>query len=281
MERQGVDVGSGVLEAILAGAGPVTVVFESGLGSPLEAWDAVAPAIAERARTLRYDHRSPQPTGRVPARTVADILGDLERLLVALALAPPYVLVGHSWGGVVARLFACGHPSDVAGLVLVDATHEAVDSRVFDLLPVISAVMNVLCRLKKVQRALIAPLCPPGSSPAYRARVEQRVQNPERRRMGLRASRAEGAAIRPAFALLKNTCPNLPPIPTYVLTAGGEKSKMARTNRAAWKVTAERAGVPYTNMATTGHMMPIESAEVVIDAICAVLDAVQRAREAQ
>ena len=58
MHRRPVDIGNGELEAVVVGDGPVTVVFENGLATPLEEWDAVVGPIAERARTLRYDHRS-------------------------------------------------------------------------------------------------------------------------------------------------------------------------------------------------------------------------------
>jgi pimeloyl-ACP methyl ester carboxylesterase len=276
MERQRVSIANGGLEAAVAGSGPVTVVFESGLGTPLEVWDLVLPRVIERARTLRYDRRYAPEAGPVAKRTVADLLHDLEALLAALALEPPYVLVGHSWGGVIARLFACAHPSHVAGLVLVDATHEAVDSWKLELLPAINVVIRALSQAKSVQRGLIRQLCPSRSSPGYRARVERRLKDPALRAVGFRTSRAEGAAIRPALAQLRRDCEELPPTPTHVLTAGGVKSKMAQANRNAWQATAGRAAnARYTNVPTSGHMMPIDAPEAVTDAIVGVLDRVQ------
>jgi len=111
-----------------------------------------------------------------------------------------------------------------------------------------------------------------GDRVAYRARIEQSLQNPQRRTIRLRTSRAEGNAIRPALAKLKSACPDLPPIPTRVLTAGGESSRMATTNREAWRAMAERAGAPYTNVAKSGHLMPIDSPDVVVEAIVRVLE---------
>lgn len=274
MPRRTVLLGNGEVEADVAGEGPVTVVFESGLGSPLEVWDAVVPPVAERARTLRYDHRQASPTGTFPARSTSDLLADLDQLLAALAIPPPYVLIGHSWGGVLARLYASAHSSEVKGLVLVDGTHQAVDSGLLAVLPVVQSVVGVLCRAPFIRRAIIRQLCPPASSAAYRARVERRISDPKQRALGLRTSRAEGAAIRPALAQLKRDCPDLPPIPTHVLTAGGEKSKMARTNRAAWRATADRAGAPYTEISTSRHMLPIDAPEPVVKAILDALDMV-------
>lgn len=85
------------------------------------------------------------------------------------------MLVGHSWGGVIARLFAHAHPADVAGIVFVDATNEALDTRTLALLPAMYSLMGVLGRATFVRRGLARQLCPPASPPGYRARIEQRL----------------------------------------------------------------------------------------------------------
>src|SRR6188768_369822 len=119
MPRRSIDIGGARLDAVVEGAGPVTVVFENGLATALESWEAVAPVLAERARTVGYDRRRATHAGeRMAARTAHDMAADLRTLLSALAVGPPYVLVGHSWGGVVARTFIHAYPADVAGLVL-------------------------------------------------------------------------------------------------------------------------------------------------------------------
>lgn len=129
MEPGSVDIGGVALDTVIAGDGPVTVVFENGLATRLEEWDAVVPRVAERTRTLCYDRRRASPTGELSPRSATDMAADPEKLLTALALSPPYVLVGHSWGGVIARVFAHRHSSQVVGLVFVDATHEVIASR--------------------------------------------------------------------------------------------------------------------------------------------------------
>ena len=228
--------------------------------------------IAERARTLRYDHRIAPASGPVAARSASDVLSDLEQLLTALALRPPYVFVGHSWGGVVARLFAHKHPSDVVGLVFVDATHEALNSRALALLPMMYSIMLMLCRASSLRRGFIRQLCPPGSPPAYRARVEQGLQDPARWQIGFRMARAESAAIADALAQLARECPDLPPVASHVLTAGGVQSKSARRVHEAWKATSARAATArYTNVQTSGHYMPFDAPEAVIAAILEVL----------
>lgn len=72
-----------------------------------------------------------------------------------------------------------------------------------------------------------------------------------------------------------DTGPDLPRIPARVLTAGFETTKMARTNREAWQATAQRAAVPYTKISASGHLMLIDSPDIVVSAILDVLTLVQ------
>lgn len=103
-------------------SGPV-VVFESGLDTSLESWDSVFDDVAKLAPVVAYDRAGigqSAPDGQVP--TPEHVARTLRGLLTHLGLAPPYVLVGHSWGGPLIRMFAARYPKDVAGLVFVDPT---------------------------------------------------------------------------------------------------------------------------------------------------------------
>lgn len=108
-----------------AGTGSPTVVFESGLGVPISNWGFVQPIVSQRTRTCAYERAG---LGFSDAATRAsdskNIVDDLHRLLAAAAIKPPYVLVGHSYGGLTVRLYADTYPSDVVGMVLVDPTVE-------------------------------------------------------------------------------------------------------------------------------------------------------------
>jgi pimeloyl-ACP methyl ester carboxylesterase len=277
MERRRVDIGDGVgLDAIVMGSGRSTVIFENGLGTSLEEWDAVAPHVAQRAHTLRYDRRPAPPAGAPAARTAAEMAADLERILAALGLQPPYVVVGHSWGGVVARTFAHRHPSAVSGLVLVDATHEVIDSAGLALLPVMYALMGVASRFDAGRRWLRRQLCPPAASAAYRARFESRLADPLLWALALRTARAEGAGIRPSLAAVRRDCPELPRLPVHVLTAGGvtgPNAKSVRRVHEAWRATVSRAPqATYTNVPESGHLMPIDAPDVVVHAVLGVID---------
>ena len=280
MARQSVDIGAARLEADVVGDGPVTVVFENGLATALEAWDAVVPPIAARARTLRYDRRRARDGERPAARTAADMAADLKKLLAALAIGPPYVLVGHSWGGAVARTVAREHPADVAGLILVDATHEVVDSRGFALLPLMYSLMSVAARVGAGRRWLLAQICPPGAPARYRTLLEQRVGDRALWKTSIATARSEGGGIRPSLAALSRDCPDLPPVPVHVLTAGGVTGpNLAQVRRVhdAWRAMVDRASAArYTNVPSSGHQMPVDVPDVVSGAIAGVLDTVEQ-----
>lgn len=109
----------------IEGQGLLTVILEGGLGDTLEVWNEVQPSIAEHcARTLAYN-RAGYP-GSNPAggpRDAATIVAELRAELQDRGIPPPYVLVGHSLGGLYMQYFARQFPDEVSGLVLVDSTH--------------------------------------------------------------------------------------------------------------------------------------------------------------
>lgn len=118
------DAGGFRLHIHAVGDGGPTVIFDAALGATSLNWTFVQPDVSRFARTCAYDRagfgwseRGPQP--RTAGRAA-------EELRVALANAgerPPYLLVGHSYGALVMRIFAARYRSEVAGLVLVDPAH--------------------------------------------------------------------------------------------------------------------------------------------------------------
>jgi pimeloyl-ACP methyl ester carboxylesterase len=104
------------------GSGSPTVVLEAGFGAGTRDWEAVQPTLGRTTQTCAYDRAGigNSIAGRGTRDAAAEI-DDLEQLLVAAHIDPPYVLVGHSYGGLLARLFAQAHAADTAGIVLVDS----------------------------------------------------------------------------------------------------------------------------------------------------------------
>src|SRR5262249_48058145 len=120
-----VDVGGRRLWIACAGEGDPTVIMDAGVSTGSAGWTLVAPRGAALTRGRIYDRagvgrRDPAP----PPRSSRDIVDDLHRLLTNAGVAPPYVLVAHSFAGLTARLYASQYPAEVAGLVLVDPLHE-------------------------------------------------------------------------------------------------------------------------------------------------------------
>lgn len=112
------------VEHVVAGHGTPAVVFENGLGGRLQWWAKVLPAIAQETTVFAYNRAGTGSSTEAPGPRDGDaVTEELRRNLRDLGIAPPYVLVGHSLGGLYMQLYARRYPQEVAGLVLVDSTH--------------------------------------------------------------------------------------------------------------------------------------------------------------
>ena len=119
-----VDVGGYKMHIVCAGSGSPAVILDSGLGDSYLVWRKVQPQIAGFTQVCSYDRAglgyseaSPHP------RTSKDIAEELHSLLHNAKISAPYILVGHSMGGFDVRLYTGLYRSEVAGIVLVDASH--------------------------------------------------------------------------------------------------------------------------------------------------------------
>ena len=115
-----------VCTCIARAHGSPTVLLEAGLGGTSLEWVKVQPAVAQFTRVCSYDRIGygwSDPS--FEARTAATIVTELRQLMGYGTVAAPYLLVGHSFGGLTMRLFASRYPQQIAGLVLLDPTHEA------------------------------------------------------------------------------------------------------------------------------------------------------------
>ncbi len=115
-----VDLGGRRLHLVEQGTGPA-VIFESGISATCLNWTAVQAEVARFAHAYTYDRAwlgwsDPARS----ARTTSEIVRDLHALVEAAHIPKPFVLVGHSFGGLLVQAYAAKYPSDLAGLVLVD-----------------------------------------------------------------------------------------------------------------------------------------------------------------
>ena len=120
------DIGGRALHLTNAGAGSPAVVVVPAVGGNVLEWLAFQHELARDMRVCVYDRAGfgfsdPPPRGR---RTFDDMASELRLGLSSAGIDPPYLLAAHSIGGIIARRFAAQYPGDVAGMVLIDSSHE-------------------------------------------------------------------------------------------------------------------------------------------------------------
>ncbi len=131
------------------------MVQESGLAESLDTWKRVQPEIAQRTRVCSYDragygYSDPGPMPRTSDR----IASELHAALQSAGEKPPYLLVGHSFGGFNVRVFNAKYSDQVAGLILVDSTQEDQ----YRLLPRAWSDLGAATRRRAQRQAFWAPL---------------------------------------------------------------------------------------------------------------------------
>lgn len=100
------------------------VVFENGLGGKMEHWAKVIPEVSKKATVFAYNRHGYGDSDVADTdRDAEHITSELRALLAAKGLKPPYILVGHSLGGLYVQYFARRYPNEIKVLVLVDSTH--------------------------------------------------------------------------------------------------------------------------------------------------------------
>lgn len=128
--------------ALLGDSGP-SVVLQAGLGDGKSVWSRIAGDLSRDHRVLAFDRPG---YGDSPARTntrdPCTIAAEQHELLAHSGLRPPYILVGHSLGGLYQFVYAKRYPEQVAALVLVDATHPAHWGRMQSEAPAVATMLK-------------------------------------------------------------------------------------------------------------------------------------------
>ncbi len=135
-----IDVGGYRLSAHVKGSGSPIVVLEAPFGTGHEIWSKIRDDIAEFTTVCCYDRAGLGWSDCAPGpRTFQDSVKDAHALLQGLALPAPYVLAGHSIGGLLALLFADAYVAEMAGVALVDSSHPDQRARFLAALPLETA----------------------------------------------------------------------------------------------------------------------------------------------
>ena len=125
-----IDVGGYRLHLNCTGEGSATIVMDAGLGGGVLDWSAVQAEVSKFARVCAYDRAGMgwSEKGAAP-RTSQQIVTELQALLTNAGVKGPFILVGHSLAGINMQLYASRFPDEVAGMVLIDSSHENQLSR--------------------------------------------------------------------------------------------------------------------------------------------------------
>ena len=126
LKLQKVDVGGHGLQFLVGGQGSPAVIFEGGFGTGIASWSTVQRDVAAFAQTVSYDRAGIGQSDPGPKpRSAKQIAAELHTALEKAGVKPPYVMVGHSFGGIYVRVFADMYPKEVVGLVLIDPSQES------------------------------------------------------------------------------------------------------------------------------------------------------------
>lgn len=232
---QKVDVGGHSLNLLTGGQGSPAVVFEGGFGAGIASWSTVQKEVAAFTRTVSYDRAGlgQSESGPKP-RSAKQIATELHTALEKAGVKPPYVLVGHSFGGIYVRVFAEMYPKEVVGLVLLDPSQESYNEWL---------KKNHPARLKDAQAQI--------------------ARSPE-------GVRAEDAATEASYAEARAA--KVPPGVFVTLLSATEDETMPADARRVWiekhkEWIATVPGAKHIVVEKTGHFIQAQQPKLVIDTI--------------
>lgn len=301
-----IDAGGYRLHYLVEGEGTPAVVLDTGLGASTLGWAPVIPQVATFTRVVAFDRAGLGWSDRGPRpRTSEQVVRELRILLRRAGIKPPYVLVGHSFGGLNMRLFAGTYPQMVAGMVLVDVSHEDQVARFID-----PSMPQSVRRQQKMVKWFHRMLVAAASVGLIRALLHSR--RIMRRYFALfsrlePAQRDEALAqyawtrtyrtARDEIAAFSRSCDQVraarrskpfPDVPLVVISAGKRAAGDSPAQQALGHRLRELLAELHTDLTTlsgkstlvvaenSGHIVPYDEPEVVVDAIRQV---VEQARE--
>lgn len=263
------------------GRGRPAVILESGLPGTSLGWASVIEDIASFTRVCAYDRAGfgwseagPEP------RTASNLASELRDLLRAAGVDPPFVLAGHSFGGVVVQLYASQFPEEVAGIVLVDAPHPDLVAhlppghfermRSFALMPKLLGPLGVA--------RLILPPVPtgnPDSRPSSAQATEKQLLATTR---SFRTMASELAVLEESMNQVAENPPRLGQKPLTVLTKGRRRKGMEHVDDTQERHTELSENSDWKVVSGAGHLIHHEDPEVVVDAIRSVVESARNAQ---
>ena len=259
-----VDIGGHRLHLWCTGDGAPAVILDTGLGGSSAGWGFVQPDVARFTRVCSYDRAGMGYSDPGPSpRTARRIASELDELLARSGIGGPVVLVGASSGGFNVRVFASDHSKRVAGLVLVDASHEDDAHEV----PMMARFVPLLSTLG-VLRLLGVSFGLPVESLA--PSVRQFARATSFRAAGYQAAADEIIHIRESASEVRSSRRKLT-IPVLVITGGRGADENWRQLQRDQASLSDRGCLIVAQQ--SGHVVSIDQPQVVVDAIRRVVEA--------
>lgn len=273
-----IEMGGYDLHLYCIGKGAPTVILEGGLGGGVVTWPFTQPAISAHTRVCSYDRSGWAWSSGTAPETGQETVLRLHTLLDRAGEQGPYILVGHSVGGLYSQLYAASFPDEVAGMVLVEARHDAFDrmlaqagvandpagSLASRLTPYMNriGVTRMLSHLTSIGRRLPNGMMEMSIRPASQAAARQ-----EHRILQAVNDEVQTANLslgsKPLVIVTRDTRS----------TSGTASDVWFNTQRLLLSLSADSR---LTEAAGSGHMVPYDSPQTVTDAILQVLEEVKK-----
>lgn len=268
------------------GHGAPTVLLESGFGGDSGGWFKVQPQLSATTRVCAYDRAGAgfSDPGPLP-RDGAAIARDLDEALEAARIEGPFVLVGHSAGGLYLRLFAARRPGEVQGLILLDPT---VESHAAD--PAHDGLDSIRRRVQRCLAAATAQPQPPPTDPQWQGCIPSHVtdnalkvaRRPDTWRGQLSELDSIYGRTSDEVARIGDL---LRPVPAYVITASETADaapKLGYASQSLWELQHMRLAFSFDHgsqrTVLSSHLVMLDRPEIVVEAAQAMVAAARAGR---
>ena len=265
-----IDVGERRIHLLCQGKGGPAVILESGIPGTSLGWTLVMEDIASFARVCAYDRAGyGWSEGGAEPRTISNITRELRELLRTAQVDPPYVLAGHSFGGLVVQLYASRFPDEVAGMVLVDSAHPDLARRAgrLDRMGGVALRLKLLAPLGIARLIIDPPAGNPESRPSSVRAMEKELLATTR---SFRAMASELESMRESLNQAAEDRPRLVRKPLVVLTEGKRRNEFWHGMQEQFTELSDSSEWQVVNGA--GHFIHQDEPGIVVNAVRRIVE---------